>query len=296
MIALRFRAEAFSRRALVAATLVCAGLATGAPAAAQRLGLPGQDRDKPIEIHADNGIEWQQTAQAYIARGNARAAQGNAVVHADTLVAYYRKGAQGGTEIWRIDADGHVRIAAPGQEAFGDKAVYDVENGVLVLTGNVRLVTATERISARDSLEYWDKRNLAVARGDAVAIRGNNRLRADVMTAHFERGETEKAALKRIDAFDNVVITSPAEIVHGNRGVYNVETAIAVISGNVRITRGDSQLNGGRAEVNLNTGVSRLVAGGGERVRGYFVPNDSKIEPGAGGGGALPHPRAKTGS
>jgi len=251
------------------------------PAVAQRLGLPGQDRGLPLEIHADNGIEWQQAAQAYIARGNARAAQGNVVVHADMLVAYYRKGAQGGTEIWRIDADGKVRITAPDQEARGDKAVYDVDNGVLVLTGAVRLDTPTERITARDSLEYWDKRNLAVARGDAVAVRGTNRLRADVMTAHFDRGSSEKATLKRIDAFDNVVITSPTEIVRGNRGVYNAETAIAVLNGNVRITRGESQLNGGRAEVNLNTGVSRLLAVDGERVRGYFVPNDP--QPGAGG-------------
>jgi lipopolysaccharide export system protein LptA len=50
------------------------------------------------------------------------------------------------------------------------------------------------------------------------------------------------------------------------------------MSGNVRITRGQNQLNGDFAEVNLNTGISRLLTradgntGGDGRVRGVFVP------------------------
>lgn len=260
-----------------------------APAAkAQGIGLPGQSRNTPLEINADQGIEWQQKTQAYIARGNARAAQGDVAVHAETLTAYYREKQGGGTTIWRIDADDKVRIVSPTQRAFGDKGVYDVDNGILVLTGNVRMETDTDRITARDSLEYWEKRNLAVARGNAIAERGENKLRADVLTAHFIKDAQGKSRVKQVDAFDNIVITTPDEIVRSNRGVYDVETGIAKLTGSVKITRGTNQLNGEYAEVNLNTGVSRLFGRGGG-VRGIFTPEavgnaaggDRKSLPGA---------------
>ncbi len=242
---------------------------------AQGIGLPGQNRETPIEIHADDGIEWQQDAKAYIARGNARAAQGEVTVYADTLIAYYHEGAAGGTEIWRIDAIENVRIQSTEQTAHGDKGVYDVGKGVMVLTGHTRLITATDRITARDSLEYWDKRSLAVARGNAVAVRGERKLRADTLTAHFVTGKDQKSRIQKIRAFDNVVITSPGEVVRSAHAVYNLETGIAVLTGSVKITRGEDQLNGDKAEVNLNTGISRMLSSGKRRVRGVFSPRRS---------------------
>ncbi len=243
------------------------------PAGGQGIGLPGQDKKSPIEITADDGIEWQQETKVYIARGNARARQKDVVVHGQVLKAYYRELPEGGTQIWRIDADGDVRIVSPTQTAYGDKAVYDVDNGVLVLTGTVKLVTETDRITARESLEYWEKRNLVVARGDAVAIRGDNRLRADILTAHFKIGRDGKSRIHRIDAFDNVLVSSPTEIATGNQGVYNVKTGIAILSGSVKITRGENQLSGEYAEIDLNSGVSRLFGSAKQRVQGYFAPD-----------------------
>ncbi len=240
-----------------------------ATAAAQGIGLPNQQRDVPIEIDADDGIEWRQDNQSYIARGNARARQGDVSLHADRLTAFYRKDKAGKNVIYRFDADGKVRIVSPHQTAYGDKGVYDVAKGIMVLTGSPRLVTANERITAERSLEFWEKKSLAVARGNALATRGDIRLRADVLTAHFAPGKDGKASLTRIEAFDNVLISSPREIVRAERGVYNARTGIVLLRGSVKITRGNDQLNGEAAEVNLNTGVSRLL-GGGARVKGLI--------------------------
>ena len=286
---LRFRKTTSpSRTALCLSVVALAITLTWSAIQAQGVGLPGQSRDAPLEINADQGIEWQQQTQAYIARGNARAVQGEVAVHAEILTAYYREKQGGGTSIWRIDAENKVRIVSPAQRAFGDKGVYDVDKGILVLTGNVRMETATDRITARDSLEYWEKRNLAVARGDAIAERGENKLRADVLTAHFLKDANGKSRVRQVDAFDNIVITTPDEIVRSNRGVYDVETGIAKLTGSVKITRGTNQLNGEYAEVNLTTGVSQLFGGGGG-VRGVFTPErtatpesrDSKVTQGA---------------
>jgi lipopolysaccharide export system protein LptA len=287
-----------NRRARTIAVAMAAlglGMAVLTPrsAHAQGIGLPGQNQDKPIEIYADEGIEWQQDTKAYIARGNARATQGEVTLHAETLIAYYHDGPQGGTEIWRIDALEKVRIVSTEQTAYGDKAVYDVAKGVLVLTGKPRLVTPTDRITARDSLEYWEARGLVVARGNAMATRGDQTLRADTLTAHFLKGKDNKSKIDRIRAYDNVIITSPKEIVHASRAVYNLKTGIAILTGSVKITRGEDQLNGDKAVVNLKTGISRMLSSGPQRVRGLFKPRRSP-GPGAGTGGPAPRQKNTT--
>jgi lipopolysaccharide export system protein LptA len=265
-----------TRAGLLAALLWC-GLAASPASAQQGFGLPTQQGGKPIEINADSGIEWHQKTKQYIARGNARAKQGDVSVSGDTLVAHYRKSESGKSDIWRIDANGNVRIESPTQIAYGDKGVYMVDDGVLVLTGkDIRLVTPTERITARDSLEYWEKKSMAVARGDAVISREDKRLRADVLAAHFLRDQAGKTQISRINAFENVMVSSAQEIVRADNGVYDVKSGVAKLSGSVSITRQGNQLNGDFAEVNLNTGVSRLYSGKSGRVQGLIKPQDVK--------------------
>ena len=98
-----------------------------------------------------------------------------------------------------------------------------------------------------------------------------------MLTAHFRKDAKGKSRVSQVDAFDNVVITTPDEIVRSDRGVYDVETGIAKLTGSVKITRGTNQLNGEYAEVNLNTGVSRLFGRGGG-VRGIFTP-ETAVKP-----------------
>lgn len=283
-------------------------------AAAQGLDL-NRGKGTPIEIVARDGIEWNRDAQQYVARGNARATQGDTTVEAEILTAYYREGASSRTEIYRYQADRDVRIFTPTHRAVGDRAIYDVDSGVLVLTGNkLKLTTPAEVITARDALEYWEQRQVAVARGDALAVtEDGRRMKADLLTAHFidqkagsgatqttgsaNRGASsssgksdgENRRVQRIEAFGHVHISTEAEIAVGDRGVYNTETGIAVLAGNVKITRGQNQLNGDYAEVNTNTGISRLLSrpdpGGDNRVRGLFVPENENSQ-----GGAKPAP------
>jgi lipopolysaccharide export system protein LptA len=268
----------------VAGAVLCLAVIGAAPALAQ-LSLPGTSGSSaPIEITADQGIEWQQEARAYVARGNARAAQGDSVVHAETLTAYYAGGKGEATSITRIEAEGKVRLTSPTGHATGAKAVYDVAKGILVLTGSPVLVTETDRITARDSLEFWRDRNLVVARGKALAVRADRRLAAAVLTAHLAKDKAGQDRITRIEAFDDVVVSTPTEIVRGRRGVYNLQSGIATLTGSVKITRGDSQLNGDRAVVDLNTGKSRLLSAPGRPVQGILVPDKDRSAPPAGGG------------
>jgi lipopolysaccharide export system protein LptA len=216
--------------------------------------------DKPIEVYAHEGIEWDQNAETYIARGNARAIQGDVTVYGTTLTARYRKTADGGSEIWRLDADGKVRIVSPKGTVYGQKATYDMDTTILVVTGNnLKLVTAKETVTARDSLEYWQKKEMFVARGDAFAVLQDRKIKADILTAHLRKDENEESKVYRVDAFGSVLITTPTDIARGENGVYFADTDIATLTGAVRITRGDNQLNGDIAEVNMNTGIGGKI-------------------------------------
>ncbi len=260
--------------ALLAAVLLAA---TAAPGAAQALrGLQGGN--EVLEIDADEGIEWRRDEQVYIARGNALAVRGDISIYADEMRAHYREIKGAGTEVDKIDVLGNVRIVSPTETVYGDRGAYDVINGILVLVGdNLRLIGEHDTITARDSLEYWDQKKIAVARGNAEAVREDKRIKADVLTAYFEPGAGNGLELNRIEAFGNVRIVTPGEYAQGSHGMYYVARELATLDGDVKITREDNQLNGEYAEVNLKTGISRLLAGppgsaNTGRVRGLLVP------------------------
>jgi lipopolysaccharide export system protein LptA len=311
-----------SLRGLAGAALLAA---LAGPAAAQSLDL---SQGGPIEITATDGIEWRQQDQAVIARGDARATRGVVAVDADRLIARYRPrggaaqpapapAAQGtasnpvgASEIWRIEAEGRVRITSQTERATGERAVYDLDQAVMVLSGQgLALETPEQRITARDSLEYWPQRRMAVARGGAVVITTDNRrIAADTLVAYFAEAPApgqqsqaqaapgarpggglpggEGSRIERVEAFGSVEIRTPEEVVRGERGAYAPPTGLATLSGGVRITRGDNQLNGQEAIVDLRSGVSRLVSAPGQRVQGLIVqqqaePNQAQLPPAA---------------
>jgi lipopolysaccharide export system protein LptA len=308
----------------LAGIAVTAALAAGltAGAAAQGLGLLNSDSDEPIEIEADNGIEWRQRQKVYVATGNVRVRRGGVTVFADRMVAHYREVAGGdGTEIWLLEAEGNMQMVSASERAWADNGVYDVDQGVLALNGNVRLGSPQQeafafgddgrydvnrrilvltgddlrfdspntKLTARDSLEYHETKHVAVARGNAIAKQGDRRLAADLIAAYIrpkdQRGTAKQVSgipgsggdIHRLQAFGNVHVSTPREIARAQRGDYNVDTGIATLAGTVKITRGENQLNGELAEVNLNNGVSRLLSDpgrGGGRVHGLFSPQD----------------------
>jgi len=299
------------------------------PAAAQGLNLGAASEDRPIAISATSGIEWQQDAQAYIARGNATAKRGTTEVYADTLTAHYRpiKAAGGETEIYRLNADGHVTIKGETQTVVGDQALWDVDQQMGIVTGKaLKLTTTTDVVTARDSLEWYDQKQVAVARGDAVAVRENvKRVRADVLTAHMTKGKTnaaetksgarptkpapsspatkpgasaglpgggESSRISRIDAQGNVIVSTATDIGRGDYGVYNADTGLVTLLGNVTITRGDNTIRGQYAVVDLNNNVSRMMPTAGKpgaassRVEGLFIRQNQSDA--ATGGGQKP--------
>lgn len=271
---------------LLAVAALALAFADCGRAIAQSLNFSQRD-GAPVEVYADNGIEWQQENLTFIARGNARAIRGQVTVFADELRAYYREKPNGDTEIHRLDAIGNVRIRSEDATASGGRAIYNVDDGILVLDGGrVKMVAGSDTLFADEQLEYWERKNMAVARGNAVARRADKRLRAQVLAAHFRKNKAGDNEIYRVDAFDDVKIVTQKDTALSDRGVYNVKSGIATLTGSVKILRGRNTLNGCSAEVNLNTGVSRLHSctapsgRGKKRVRGVILPDSLKNKSG----------------
>ncbi len=268
-----------SRRA---ALLLTAGGALAALARAPLVGaqaVGGFDLTKssePIQIDATEGIEWRRDDKVYIARGNARVARGDTAVSADTLSAYYTEGTGGKTTITRVVADGHVRLTSPDQTITGDIATYDLGQGVLLIKGqSLRAETRNgETLTARDSFEYWEKQLVIVARGDAEVVQDNRRVKADLLTGYLRKQPDGSTKLYQVEAEGNVQIWREDAYASANKAVYNLENEVAKLMGSVKITRGQNQLNGETAEFDLNSGVSRILGGGGKPVQSLIIPSE----------------------
>ena len=131
-------------------------------------------------------------------------------------------------------------------------------------------------MTARDTMEYWSQKHMAVGRGLAtVTTADGRRLAGDVLVGYTAppapagqppgasradaAGRRQAGAdplgssgkLQRVEAFGHVEVRTATETVNGDRGVYVADTGIARIAGNVRITRGQNQLEGDEALVNM---------------------------------------------
>jgi len=255
---------------------------------AQSLNLATGKNDQPIEITADNGIEWQRDNQLMIASGKAKATRGKASIEADTLRAFYKKDKNGASNLSRLDAIGRVIVTSPTQKLTGEMGIYDLTKGVLVMTGKkVSLISGKNTITANEQLEYYEKKEMAVARKDARANHDGKLLRANTLVALFFKDKNGKSQLSRIQAFENVRVVTNTESIWADKGIYDVNSGIATLDGNIRITRDGNQLNGDSAIINLTTGVSKLLTDPRvrsptksknrnlrkkKRVRGYLRP------------------------
>ena len=296
--------------ALLWATAQCA---TAQCAAAQGLDL---SKGGAIDVTADNGIELRQNEQKAIARGNARAVRGDVTVDADVLTAFYRRkggaaakpatGAApgpdtGSNEVYRLEATGHVRIYSATDLAVGDRAIYDIDQAVLLMTGGAMKITTPQQVmTARDTMEYWSQKHMAVGRGLAVVTTSDGRrLSGDVLVGYTTPPAgaapvtgaapapakpptnpgtgpiTTSGKLQRVEAFGNVEVRTATETFRGQKAVYVADSEIARLAGNVRVTRGQNQLNGDEAIVNMRTGIYTMTRAPGGRVQGLVIPNDA---------------------
>ena len=91
---------------------------------------------KPIEILADS-MEWNKQLGQAIAKGNAKAIQGETTIKANKIIAVLSE--DNSQQIKELQAIGKVVFLKDKQIATGDKATYYINQDKVIITGNVEL-------------------------------------------------------------------------------------------------------------------------------------------------------------
>ena len=111
----------------------------------------------------------------------------------------------------------------------------------------------------------------------------------------------EGSRISRVDAQGHVLVSTQTDVGRGDYGVYNADSGIATLLGNVTVTRGPNTIRGEYAVMDLNNNISRMMAApatpgaAASRVEGLFVRQDQAavptgIPPGAAPRGGAPKP------
>lgn len=139
----------------------------------------GLDTDQPLEITAD-ALEVQKAKQLAIFEGRVLVVQGELRLQSDRLIVHYSENSandtNGASSIRRIDATGNVFLSSPRETAKGSRGVYDVENKLITLSGDVTL-TQGQSVLKGQNMTLNLETGLSRIEGGVSSGGGNGRVR-----------------------------------------------------------------------------------------------------------------------
>ena len=137
-------------------------------------------------------------------------------------------------------------------------------------------------------IELDDRADRVVLSGGATVSQAGLTIRAPRLTAAYTGGG--KISVNRFDAVGGVTITKDDLRATSSAAIYDVDSALITLVGNVKLVQGANRLNGGRIVIDLNSdrttisggagsvpGASGTTTGNNGRVSGTFtVPQGKK--------------------
>ncbi len=220
-----------------------------------------ESNELPIEIYADEGIEWHKNDNKYLAIGNAKAIQGTLSLKSDYIEAFYEENTSSEMDIVKVKAHKNVIVTDEKVKITGGKsAEFQVKKDYFKIKGSkLKLTSEFDKLNANKKIEYWRKKNVAVATGKAIAIKKDEFIiKGEKLVWHLEKNG-EKMDIKKIVGFENVSIETNNEVAFSDKALYNKSKEICKLFGNVRLQKGESFLMGDYAEVDLKKGISKLM-------------------------------------
>lgn len=216
---------------------------------------------EPVEIYAEQGIEWHKNDNKYLAIGNAIAKSGKMSVNSDRIEAFYEESDNSGMDIKLVKAHKNVVVTDENLKIVGGKlAEYNLRKDYFSIFGKNLILTSQEnKLESNNKMEYWRTKGVAIASGKAKAQKGNEfKIKAEKLVWYLNEND-KKIDVKKIFGFDNVSIYTNNEVAFSDKALYNKESGICKLFGNVKLQKGDSFLTGDYAEVDLNKGISKLL-------------------------------------
>lgn len=132
------------RLLLAALMLALATFQSMAQGTSVAFGTIAQDTSLPVEVSSDELSVDQQTGTA-VFTGNVVIGQGDMRLSAQRVLIVYRDGAEG---IAAMEATGGVTLVSGEDAAEAQRADYSIDEGTIVMRGNVLLAQGASALSA----------------------------------------------------------------------------------------------------------------------------------------------------
>lgn len=146
-----------SRKLIAGAALA---LALGIPAVT---GAQSDATRQPVQYGADSG---EYTNDGFALRGRAEVTQGTNRLRADAIRGYTTNG-----QLSRVEATGNVYFVTPDQSMRGDRAVYTLNDGQVLVTGDV-ILTQGQNVLTGGRLVYNVRTETARIESAGNRVRG----------------------------------------------------------------------------------------------------------------------------
>ncbi|MDQ2065093.1 LptA/OstA family protein [Xinfangfangia sp. CPCC 101601] len=162
-----------SIRSSLALAALIAALSGAAPAQEAKIAFGGlaQDTSLPVEVQADS-LSVNNADGTAIFAGNVLVGQGEMKLSAASVKVEY---ATDGKAIARLHASGGVTIANLADAAEAQEAVYTIDSGTIVLTGDVLLTQGPSALSGQKlTINLKDGTGVMEGRVSTVFVPGGN--------------------------------------------------------------------------------------------------------------------------
>ena len=131
------------------------------------------------------------------------------------------------------------------------------------------------------SMELQDRADRVVLSGGVTAIQAGLTLKASRVTAAYS--SNGGVDVNRLDATGGVTVTKDDLRATSSSAIYDLDSSLITLIGNVNLVQGGNRLTGGRLVIDLNSGRSAINGGGvpgttnsGGRVTGSFSVQQRK--------------------
>ena len=125
------------------------------------------------------------------------------------------------------------------------------------------------------SMELQDRADRVVLSGGVTAVQAGLTLKASRVTAAYS--SNGGVDVNRLDATGGVTVTKDDLRATSSSAIYDLDSSLITLIGNVNLVQGSNRLTGGRLVIDLNSGRSAINGGGlpgttnsGGRVTGSF--------------------------
>ena len=146
----------------------------------------------------------------------------------------------------------------------------------LIMSVNAEEVIPVDITS--DEMQWDDNEKIAYAIGNASAIQGNRKIKADKLIVYLEKSNASNEIIL-IKAEGNIIFTTVDEIATGEIATYDFVKNNIIIKKNVTLKKNDNIMKGDLLEMNLNTGISQISSKkDSSKVKMRFLPKKSEEE------------------